>query len=74
MNTILCKLGIHRPLNINLFKSCIYSFTDLVSKKQVKHYNCPCGKLWMSDGGKWFGFKVMSKESEVVNNEHKNRI
>jgi len=48
---------IHRPLKING-----YMFRDIVSGKKVKEATCKCGKVWMTDGGKWFGFKMELSE------------
>jgi ferrous iron transport protein A len=52
--TILCKLGIHRPLFGH--KS---NFTDVVSGKMVCNAECSCGILWMTDSRNgWLGTKM----------------
>lgn len=58
LSDILCKLGIHRPLNI---KHC--QFIDTVTHKEVFEAYCPCGKRFLTDSvWGWFGSKVESKE------------
>jgi len=55
--SLLCKLGIHRPLFGHIFE-----FTDVVSHKPVYSVTCPCGKRFLTDStSKWFGFKVSTK-------------
>ena len=61
MKTLLCKLGIHRPLIKNE-----YLFTDKVSGRFVFNTNCPCGREYMTDGGKWFGFKVLNWKEKTI--------
>ena len=51
---ILCKIGIHRPLT-----KVDFLFTDKVSGKMVWLCTCPCGRKWMSDGTRWWGFKML---------------
>lgn len=57
---ILCKIGIHRPLKI--LNSL---FTDTVTGKTVRTSKCSCGKEWMTDGGKWFGFKILREQKNI---------
>lgn len=52
--TLLCKLGIHRPLKVGYGL-----FTDIVTGNTVREATCPCGKKWMTDSVfGWFGFKT----------------
>lgn len=51
---LLCKLGIHGPLN-----SHEYWFFDTAKGKAVYQVKCPCGKSWLTVNNKWFDFKLM---------------
>jgi hypothetical protein len=53
MKNLLCKLGLHRPINI----PTISSFVDVVAGTPIYIGKCSCGKTWMTEG-KWFGSKV----------------
>lgn len=57
MNTRLCDWGIHRPLTMGEHSL----FWDRVSGLAVMPATCPCGKHWMTDGGRWFGHKLERK-------------
>lgn len=59
--SLLCKAGIHRPLNGH-----VSEFRDIVSGKMVYSTYCPCGKKWLTDStNPYFGDKVQVDLSKL---------
>ena len=54
--SILCYLGIHRPLEC-------YEKIDKVFDKTYYYAKCSCGIWWITDSlNKYFGFKIRSMD------------
>lgn len=55
MKTLLCKIGIHRPLKIGSI-----NFVDIINNKAVRNAKCSCGKEWLTDSiSGWWGFRIL---------------
>jgi hypothetical protein len=52
MRKLLCRLGLHWPIDI-----CHYYFTDIVSGLPVYKGRCSCGREFMTNG-RWHFFRV----------------
>lgn len=58
--SILCRVGIHRPLFGHAHR-----FVDCVSGKDVYKAECPCGKKFLVDSVfGWFGDKMEIEEKK----------
>lgn len=56
MKSILCRLGLHYPIN---YKNSKILFDNAVTGNPVLVGRCPCGKEWMVEMDKNFpGFKL----------------
>ena len=52
--SLLCKIGIHRPL-----RNYIHHFSDKVSGRCVYKAWCPCGIAWLTDSWlRYFGYRI----------------
>lgn len=47
------RLHVHRPLTLGST-----AFADVVTRKAVRYARCRCGGRFLTDGGRWFGFKL----------------
>ena len=60
MKTLLCRLGIHRPLQLLRSKPM-----DMSTWELVWFAKCPCGKSWITFGiSRWFSTKVRTIDKE----------
>jgi hypothetical protein len=59
MKPILCKIGLHWPLQRKR-----RAFTDVVSGRPFYICQCNCGKWWMAEG-RYSLFKVETKEPSI---------
>ena len=57
---MLCRIGIHRPL-----KAFAYEFWDKVANKEIYQAWCPCGRRYLTDGGAWFGYRMLADREKT---------